>query len=117
MLRWPIARTWSVISNGGNREVLSTDGLARFDACCMLGSAGLGKTYELGALAVAEGQGLDVQHHRLAAVALTQEGLASRLAAIGANLGRGSVIYLDSLDEVMIAVPGASLAVAAWVRH
>ncbi len=116
MVKWPITRSWSVISDEGNRQLFATSGLARFRACCLLGSAGLGKTFELQELATAEGSGSNVRHHRLTTLALAADGLASRLATISADVSDDSVIYLDALDEVMVPIPTAGLAVATWIR-
>jgi hypothetical protein len=78
----------------------------------------VGKTYELSSLAQFErANGANVRGYRLATLALSPEGLASRLTAIASGLAITSVIYLDGLDEAMVPVRPASLIIASWVRE
>lgn len=117
MERWPISRSWLIQDERKDRTEVHTRGLARFPACCMLGSAGLGKTFELRHLAEFErARGLNVNYHRLATLAVSADGLASRLAAIAKDSAENSAIYLDALDEAMVPLRTTSLTVATWIR-
>jgi hypothetical protein len=112
MTRWPITRSWLVVDSDAESRKNTID-LLEYRACCMLGSAGLGKTYELRFLSERE-QGGDVRFLRLATLATSAEGLESRLDTLAASLTERSAIYLDALDEAMVPVRTAGLIAWAW---
>lgn len=51
MPRWPISRRWQVVSPVLMQADVVTVDLKKWRACSLLGSAGLGKTYELDQMA------------------------------------------------------------------
>ena len=94
-----------------------TADLVRYRACCFLGSAGLGKTYELAELARHEREdGADVRLERLAMHATSPERLQSRLETLASGATERTAIYLDALDEAMVPLRMASLVLAGWIR-
>ena len=114
---WPVERMWTVFSKDGSRHRVPTRALSKFRACCMPGTAGLGKTYELSHLAEFEGNaGREVLIARLATLAQTGDGLVAKLNAISAGMTDESTIFLDVLDEVMIPVRQGGLILSSWIR-
>lgn len=117
MGRWPINRNWSLETENGGRDALTTTDLARYHACCLLGSAALGKTTELSYLSKLEqDSGKDVRYHRLALLATSADRLESRLEELASDTTSNSVLYLDALDEAMVPVRTAGIVLATWVR-
>jgi hypothetical protein len=117
MIAWPLVRRWTLL-RGSVREDVTTPDLAEYPACCLLGGAGLGKTYELATLADLERRtGHEVRIDRLASLAQTAESLESRLNRVSTNATNATVIYLDALDEVMVPVRAAGTIVTAWIRE
>ncbi len=117
MNRWPIERSWVVVTSKGERLVVSTRGLRRWPACGMLGAAGLGKTFELAYLAKLDrSDGLHVIADRLAVLGQTTDGLSARLDSLAAAATSSTALYLDALDEVMVPVRTAGLIVEKWVK-
>ncbi len=115
--RWPIERSWVVLTSKDVRVQVPSSALLNYRACGMLGAAGLGKTYELEYLADLDRQrGLDVRLKRLVVLGQTVDGLATQLDNLVAGATEDSVIYLDALDEVMIPVKTAGLAIQSWIR-
>jgi ABC-type nitrate/sulfonate/bicarbonate transport system ATPase subunit len=53
-LRWPVQRRWIVRDAQGKDQILNTKDLSDCKAVCLLGAAGLGKTYELAVLSELE---------------------------------------------------------------
>src|SRR5688572_15840730 len=105
MFRWPIERSWHVVTSKGERVVVPTSELTRWPACGMLGAAGLGKSFEQAYLAELErADGFEVIADRLAVLGQTPEGLISRLDTLGAAATPNTVLLLDALDEVMVPV-------------
>jgi hypothetical protein len=84
----------------------------------MLGSAGLGKTFEMAHLADFERRrGLKVIELSVGRMATSSDALESRLTKIALDLRSKSAIYLDSLDEAMMPVRTTSNIVATWIRE
>ena len=116
MTRWPIARRWSVLTNGKATDA-ETAQLSTYPGCALLGAAGLGKTFEIEHLAERErAAGREIRKVRLAALAQSADLLASRLDALTVNATANTAIYLDALDEVAVPVRQAGHVVAAWLR-
>ena len=118
MSRWPILRTWELPAEDGTDVEVDTENLAKIQACCMLGSAGLGKTFEMAHLADLErGRGLNVIEFNMGRMATSADALESRLTKITSKLRKHTAIYLDSLDEAMMPVRTTTNIVAAWIRE
>ncbi len=84
----------------------------------MLGSAGLGKTFEQDHLAELErAGGFEVTTERLAVLGPTPESLKSQLDVLAAAATPQSAYFLDALDEVMVPVRTAGLIVERWVTE
>lgn len=116
MDRWPIERSWLVVTAKGERSIVPSSGLREWPACGMLGAAGLGKTFEQTYLAELDrADGFEVIHDRLAVLGQTAEGLTSRLDTLAAAASSNTVFYLDALDEVMVPVQTAGLVIQRWV--
>jgi hypothetical protein len=116
MNRWPIERSWLVVTSKGERFVVPTSGLRKWPACGMLGAAGLGKTFEQAYLAELDrAEGLDVMADRLAVLGQTPDGLTSRLDSLATAATSNTALYLDALDEVMVPVRTAGLIVQRWI--
>jgi hypothetical protein len=115
---WPIQRKWIVTRRNNGEEEVLTNELRRYRVCVLLGSAGLGKTYEMRRLARDDGQSeLDVRGPvRLADLGTTPESLERKLAEIAAGATHRTAISLDALDEVMVPVQTAGKILAAWIR-
>jgi hypothetical protein len=115
MTRWPIARKWTVTTDGAIDA--ETAELAKYSACVLLGAGGLGKTFEIEHLAGLElSAGRDVRKARLVDLAVSADLLASRLDALASGATAATTIFLDALDEVMVPVKQAGKLVAAWLR-
>src|SRR5438046_3125525 len=115
MDRWPIERSWVILSSKGLREQARSSQLLEYRACGMLGAAGLGKTCELTYLAdLDRRRGLDVRIERLAMLGQTPEGLASQLEVLATGAGEKTVLYLDALDEVMVPVRTTGPIIQRW---
>jgi hypothetical protein len=70
MNEWPIQRSWRVISPESHPKASTTDELAEEPVCCLLGAAGMGKTFEMGRLRRREQEkGRVVRSERLAELA------------------------------------------------
>lgn len=114
--RWPIERHWSISASKGETRSVTNDGLAEFRACGLLGSAGLGKSFELSSMAeVARRQGRLVEHWRLALLGLSQESLQTQLDRIADRASEETLILLDALDEVMIPLRTAAFTLEKWI--
>ena len=88
-------------------------------ACCLLGPAGIGKTYELELLREHEhASGWDVLPVvRLAEIATSADRLDERLSRLAASITPRTSIYLDALDEAMVGLDAAGRILASWVDH
>jgi len=116
--RWPIERSWVVLSSKGAPKQVQSSNLLGYHACGMLGAAGLGKTYELSCLANLDRQrGLDVCCERLAELGQTADGLTTHLAILANQVRENTAIYLDALDEVMIPVKTTGLISIRPKKH
>lgn len=116
MSRWPIHRRWSIIGSEFPQEVTS-DQLTQFGGLCLIGAAGLGKTFELEYLVEEERQaGREIRKVRAAELAHSAEALAQGLNRLATTPTAATVIYIDALDEAMVPVRHAGLVVAAWLR-
>jgi hypothetical protein len=116
--RWPIARTWIIRAKSNEREMATTDAVGSIPVCFILGSAGLGKTYEADRLAeVDRAHGRVPIVVRLAELAQSPTELATRLEGVSTRLTAQSVLYLDALDEVMLPVPSAAVVIGKWIRE
>ena len=101
--RWPVERQWSLLSPKGEVTTVTNDGLIDFRACALLGSAGLGKSFEMASIAsAAQEQHRPVVFRRLVELGLSQERLESQLNRIAERATEDSLILLDALDEVMV---------------
>src|ERR1700683_5304327 len=102
MIRWPLTRKWLAKTESGGEQLVRTADLASYDCCALIGSAGLGKTYELDLLrGIEEEQGADVRFERLAAFAASAGELSTRLENIAADLKANTVIFIDGIDEAV----------------
>lgn len=116
MNRWPIERTWQVVTPKGERSLVPTRELRNWPACVMLSAAGLGKTFEQSHLAELDrADGLEVVDDRLAVLGQTPDGLKASLDSLAAVATSNTVLYLDALDEVMVPVRTAGLIIQRWV--
>ena len=109
--RWPIVRRWTVQATDEGRRTITTAELQEARICCLLGSAGLGKTYEIYELsAVERSSGRQVRVERLAALAgnsreidmwqRARRQLARRLGEIELrDLGLALLPHLDAALE------------------
>src|SRR5688572_27522498 len=84
MITWPIKRTWRATQET-NPSDFETSEISEFRACVLLGSAGIGKTYEVQQLKSHE-QSLfaDVRYKRLATLATSNDALERRLSQLAA---------------------------------
>jgi hypothetical protein len=118
MSRWSIDRSWRLHSENSSREEVKTRDLVGRRVCCLLGSAGIGKTYELKNLEELERlSGYDVRSVRLAELASSADRLTSALEEFAATACETSAIYLDAVDEAMVPVATTSLILASWIRR
>ena len=86
--------------------------------CCLLGSAGIGKTFELRYLKELESRsGIEGRYVRLAEHASSADRLSETLDALGSEVSENSAIYLDALDEAMVPVGTTGLILASWIRR
>lgn len=117
MARWPITRRWQVVSRTEARSDVPTTELQNWRACCLLGAAGLGKTYELKVLSDAYAvAGMEVRKERLALLGASPEALAEKLRSVSRGATDRTVILLDALDEIMVPVKQAAIVVASWAK-
>ena len=115
--RWPIERTWRVHTETGLHEDLTTQDLVGKPVCCLLGAAGIGKTFELRLLESLEREsGVEVRFVRLAEIASSADRMAQKLEALVSNVGSQLAIYVDAVDEAMIPVSTAAQVLAEWIR-
>jgi hypothetical protein len=115
---WPITRTWAVRSKNSERDIATTDELSNVPVCFLLGSAGLGKTYETGRLAeIDRACGRNPIVVRLAELAQSATELGTRLEGLSKRLTAETVVYLNALDEIMLPVPSAAVVVGRWIRE
>lgn len=114
--RWPIERHWTLLSSKGEVTTVTNDGLKDFRACGLLGSAGLGKSFEMASMAsAAQTERRPIVFRRLAELGLSQERLESQLNRIADRATEDSLILLDALDEVMVPLRTAALTIERWV--
>lgn len=112
---WPIHRVWKTINRKDEVQEVPTEALAQFNACVLLGGAGMGKTTEMKRLARSErSNGRRVREFRMAEYGTA---LREKLDAIGSGLSAGDVVFLDSLDEVQTQMKSAALVLAGWMRE
>src|SRR5256885_420694 len=117
MERWPIDRTWLTSGENGNRESVATSDLLRAQSCCMLGTAGSGKTIEMLVLKDLEAKTKKVTYKRLVEIGTDATGLRTGLEQLSSEATSQSAIYLDALDEAVVPVRTAGLIVANWIRQ
>lgn len=118
MSRWPIDRNWRLRSDTGSEQELRTRDLVGRRVCCLLGPAGIGKTYELAYLEELERlAGYAVRRVRLAELASSADRLTSSLDELTSGASERSAVYLDAVDEAMIPVATTSLILASWIRR
>ena len=113
---WEIERVWSVTSEARTEE-LSTLELSRFRGLVLLGAAGAGKTIEAARLADQERlAGASLHRCRLAEFESSTE-LRQHLAEQSRGANERTVLYLDALDEAMVAARRRWLAIKRWVTE
>jgi hypothetical protein len=118
MSLWLIDRSWRLHFENNSRESIKTCDLVGRPACCLLGSAGIGKTHEMKKLEELEKlSGYEVRSFRLATLASSTDQLTSALNAITSTASEKSAIYLDAVDEAMVPVATTSLILASWIRR
>ncbi len=113
---WNIERRW-VWGEPVEQATLSTLDLANVYGVALLGSAGMGKSWEIERL---------IQHEKaLGRVVLSAEigrksasgTLPQCLDRIANQLCVGASIFLDGLDEALVANPQATAIVNDWIRE
>jgi len=115
---WELERCWTIHREGQRSEVQSTLALASRRICALLGSAGMGKTFELARLAEIDRQnGMHVKSFRMVELAQDPEGLTRQLQTLTFQADHATAIHLDALDEIAIPVKAAMLVVERWVRE
>lgn len=118
MADWRITRKWRVVSEDRKHQELATHDLMDTQAVCLLGTAGMGKTYEMKRLAASlTEKGNVVFERHLGKLATTADALETRLQNLSRRMDDKSVLILDGLDEAMASVPTAGLIVATWIRE
>lgn len=116
-MHWPIDRSWLLRNSEENLKVVNTQELADYRVACLLGAAGLGKTYEINhLLAVDKSDGYTCTHYDLGKNCSTGEALQQLLNSIPHIADAKYTIFLDSLDEVMIPVTTASNIISNWIE-
>lgn len=113
---WKIERRWSQRGLEG-QVTFSTLDLADEHGVAMLGSAGMGKSWEINRL---------IQHEKaLGRIVLSAEigrksasgKLRKCLHKIANELNAGASIFLDGLDEALVANPQATAIIDDWIRE
>ncbi len=122
MADWGIDRQW-LVKSGDNRRTTSTSQLPGLGVSCILGAAGLGKTYELDSLARSlQEAGTCVVQRRLVdlSVDLSGRSLRDGLRELSDELRNhppDTVLLLDALDEAMIPIRRIGFIVSEWVQR
>ncbi|WP_165074924.1 NACHT domain-containing protein [Paludisphaera rhizosphaerae] len=116
MNEWPIQRSWSIRSTEPHPEVLRTYQLVDERVCCLLGAAGMGKTFEMQRLKIREEKVRPISFERLAAMGATADRLESELKNLSRNLDDDAVLYLDALDEALVRGRSIARVLAGWIR-
>ena len=116
MNRWAIERRWRLHSEADPHGECATGDLVGRAVCCLLGSAGIGKTFELRHLEELEqNSGYEAQYVRLGEVAISADRLTASLNSLSGELTGRSAIYLDAVDEAMVPVATTSQILADWI--
>jgi len=103
MTNWSIERTWTCPVKKGDDKTRRSAELCSMNAVCLLGSAGLGKTFEMDQMAEIErASGRTVRASRLAMLGFRENGLRAGLNQLSADATAETTIYLDALDEAMV---------------
>jgi len=114
---WAIERNWLLRSND-NEHTFLTNQLAEFPAVCLLGSAGLGKSWEIRLLADHERQlGREVVSIDLGLAATSGHALREQLDSAVVDSGDECSLFLDGLDEAMIPERQAAAVVEDWITN
>lgn len=119
MADWGIDRCWLLTEETGESEVGTLD-LSKYQACGLLGTAGLGKSYELDRLAeLLRNDGKRVLKRRFVEIGFdeTGESLRTGLSKLSAGLDANSVLLLDALDEAKIRIRRIGVVVADWIEN
>ncbi len=115
---WPIERSWLLRTSTDTQESVATPKLAEYQAVCLLGAAGLGKTWEIKRLANHEEKlGRGVSQVQLGRAATSAENLRKRLDNAVDRAGEQGAIFLDALDEAMIPMRQAAAVVDEWIQQ
>lgn len=119
---WGIERQW-LVKCGDDRRITPTSQLPDLGVSCLLGAAGLGKTYELEALARnLQEAGTSVVQRRLVDLSIDlsgpslREGL-SELSGELRNYPPDTVLLLDALDEAMIPIRRIGYIISEWIQR
>lgn len=114
---WPIERLWKVYTHKELPNDVPSTELIGNRACCLLGTAGQGKTTELSTMASLERQaGRHVRFDRLNELAQSSEVLTAKLTEIADGLQADDSLYLDALDELMVPVRTSSSVISNWIK-
>ena len=115
---WPIERSWLLRTSTDSQESAATLQLAGYRVVCLLGAAGLGKTWEIDRLANHEKSlGRSISKVQLGRAAASAENLRNQLDRAVDEAGKEGAILLDALDEAMIPTRQAVSVVDTWVRE
>lgn len=112
---WQLKRRWRQYRENQQAEHKTRD-LSQFKCVAMLGAAGSGKTTEAKCLQDFERElGKDVQWCRLAEFSGSKDELSKKLAQLSDQATQNTIIYLDALDEAMVPLRSAWLAIKQWL--
>lgn len=115
---WKIERQWSVTTDREEQEFRTTAELAGFRSVVLLGAAGAGKTVEAGRLYEHERSiGKCIRQCRLARYAGSSTELSTALTALSKDADSNTVFHLDALDEAMVPLRRAWLAIERWIEE
>src|SRR5262245_29332255 len=118
MKRWTVRRRWRLYTKDNAPAEGTTVDLVGWRVCCLLGSAGIGKTFELKLLEELERvYGYEVRYVRLGEVASSPDRLTTYLASLAERLTSRSAVYLDAVDEAMVPVATTSQILADWIQR
>jgi len=113
---WTIERRW-VWGEPVEQATLTTEELATVHGVALLGSAGMGKSWEIKRL-ISHEKSLGREVHSADIGRKSASGGLDRCLELIANqLKAGASVFLDGLDEAMVANPRATAIVNDWISE
>jgi len=117
-MAWPIVRRWMLRDREGLQQFRTTSELSEYRIVCLLGAAGLGKSWEIEHLAQHEKS----LRHKIALLSLgnaatSGTSLRGRLDRAADEAGDDGSIFLDALDEAMVTPVQAAGVIETWIHE